>query len=129
MKTTYVCFTEYDMTIENKQVVFVKEEITNTFGEFLAANVLKQACMTETEKYAHVTFFFNSGVKEPNVGEDRILVKSSKVATYNLCDSWWKRSSLINMMSSSSTSRIRIWSDTQELRRLPSKQARQLMSA
>lgn len=84
VKTTYVCFTEYDVTIENKQVAFVKEEITNTFGEFLAANGLKQARLAETEKYAHVTFFFNGGVEEPNEGEDRILVKSPKVATYDL---------------------------------------------
>ena len=59
-------------------------EITNTFGEFLAANGLKQARIAETEKYAHVTFFFNGGVEEPNEGEDRILVKSPKVATYDL---------------------------------------------
>ena len=65
-------------------VAFVKTEITNTFGEFLAANDLKQARIAETEKYAHVTFFFNGGVEEPNAGEDRILVKSPKVATYDL---------------------------------------------
>lgn len=84
IKTTYVCFTEYDVTIENKLVAFAKEEITNTFGEFLAKNGLKQARLAETEKYAHVTFFFNGGVEEPNEGEDRILVKSPKVATYDL---------------------------------------------
>ncbi len=84
IKTTYVCFTEYDVTIENKLVAFVKEEITNTFGEFLAANGKKQARIAETEKYAHVTFFFNGGVEEPNKGEDRILVNSPKVATYDL---------------------------------------------
>lgn len=84
IKTTYVCFTEYDVTIENKLVAFVKEEITNTFGEFLAANGKRQARIAETEKYAHVTFFFNGGVEEPNEGEDRILVKSPKVATYDL---------------------------------------------
>jgi len=84
VKTTYVCFTEYDVTIENKLVAFVKTEITNTFGEFLAANDLKQARIAETEKYAHVTFFFNGGVEEPNAGEDRILVNSPKVATYDL---------------------------------------------
>ncbi|MEE0627745.1 MAG: alkaline phosphatase family protein, partial [Lachnospiraceae bacterium] len=77
-------FTQYDVTIENKQVAFVKEEITNTFGEFLAKNGKKQARIAETEKYAHVTFFFNGGVEEPNEGEDRILVKSPKVATYDL---------------------------------------------
>ena len=84
VKTTYVCFTEYDVTIENKLVAFRKTEITNTFGEFLAANNLTQARIAETEKYAHVTFFFNGGVEEPNAGEDRILVKSPKVATYDL---------------------------------------------
>ena len=62
----------------------MKEEITNTFGEFLANNGLTQARIAETEKYAHVTFFFNGGVEEPNKGEDRILVKSPKVATYDL---------------------------------------------
>ena len=84
VKTTYVCFTEYDVTIPNKQVAFVKEEITNTFGEFLAAHNMKQARIAETEKYAHVTFFFNGGVEEPNPGEDRILVKSPNVAKYDL---------------------------------------------
>ena len=82
--TTYVCFTEYDVTIPNKEVAFVKEEIKNTFGEFLAANGLKQARIAETEKYAHVTFFFNGGVEVPNPGEERILVHSPKVATYDL---------------------------------------------
>ena len=72
------------MTIENKLVAFHKTEITNTFGEFLAANNMTQARIAETEKYAHVTFFFNGGVEEPNKGEDRILVKSPKVATYDL---------------------------------------------
>ena len=84
VKTTFVCFTEYDATIETKMVAFVKESITNTFGQFLADNGLKQARIAETEKYAHVTFFFNGGVEEPNEGEDRILVKSPKVATYDL---------------------------------------------
>ena len=85
VKTTFVCFTDYDETIENKLVAFKKESITNTFGEFLAAHGLKQARIAETEKYAHVTFFFNGGVEEPNPGEDRILVPSPKeVATYDL---------------------------------------------
>lgn len=84
IKATFVCFTEYDVMIENKLVAFVKDEITNTFGEFLAANGKTQARIAETEKYAHVTFFFNGGVEEPNKGEDRILVKSPKVATYDL---------------------------------------------
>ncbi|MCR4675309.1 MAG: 2,3-bisphosphoglycerate-independent phosphoglycerate mutase [Lachnospiraceae bacterium] len=81
---TYVCFTEYDVTIPNKEVAFKKVELKNTFGEFLAANGKTQARIAETEKYAHVTFFFNGGVEEPNEGEDRILVKSPKVATYDL---------------------------------------------
>ena len=84
VKTTFVCFTDYDVTIGNKLVAFAKDEITNTFGEFLAANNMTQARIAETEKYAHVTFFFNGGVEEPNKGEDRILVKSPKVATYDL---------------------------------------------
>ncbi|MBO5488601.1 MAG: 2,3-bisphosphoglycerate-independent phosphoglycerate mutase, partial [Eubacterium sp.] len=82
--TTFVVFTEYDVTIPNKIVAFHKVEINNTFGEFLAKNGLKQLRTAETEKYAHVTFFFNGGVEEPNEGEDRKLVKSPKVATYDL---------------------------------------------
>lgn len=82
---TYVCFTDYDVTIPNKLVAFEKEELTNTFGEYLAKNGLRQARIAETEKYAHVTFFFNGGVETPNPGEDRILVDSPKyVATYDL---------------------------------------------
>ena len=84
LQLTYVCFTDYDDTINNKLVAFNKVSITNTFGEFLAAHNLKQARIAETEKYAHVTFFFNGGVEEPNKGEDRILVPSPKVATYDL---------------------------------------------
>lgn len=81
---TYVCFTEYDNTIGNKIVAFDKVALTHTFGEFLAANGKTQARIAETEKYAHVTFFFNGGVEVPNEGEDRILVNSPKVATYDL---------------------------------------------
>jgi 2,3-bisphosphoglycerate-independent phosphoglycerate mutase len=84
LKLTYVCFVDYDDTIQNKSVAFQKESITNTFGEFLAAHGMTQARIAETEKYAHVTFFFNGGVEEPNPGEDRILVNSPKVATYDL---------------------------------------------
>lgn len=80
----YICFTEYDVTIPNKEVAFKKVELKNTFGEYLAAHGMTQARIAETEKYAHVTFFFNGGVEEPNEGEDRILVKSPKVATYDL---------------------------------------------
>ena len=81
---TYVCFTDYDETIQNKQVAFHKVLLKNTFGEYLAAHDMTQVRIAETEKYAHVTFFFNGGVEEPNKGEDRILVKSPKVATYDL---------------------------------------------
>ncbi len=82
---TFVCFSDYDPTIPNKEVAFHKVAVTNTFGEWLAANNLKQARIAETEKYAHVTFFFNGGVEEPNPGEDRVLVNSPKdVATYDL---------------------------------------------
>lgn len=85
LNLVYVCFTDYDETIEHKLVAFKKEEITNTFGEFLAAHGKTQARIAETEKYAHVTFFFNGGVEEPNPGEDRILVPSPKeVPTYDL---------------------------------------------
>ena len=84
IKTEYVCFTEYDVTIPNKKVVFKEEEIVNTFGEYLASKGLKQARIAETEKYAHVTFFFNGGVEKPNEGEDRFLIPSPKVATYDL---------------------------------------------
>lgn len=80
----FICFTEYDVTIPNKEVAFKKTELKNTFGEYLAANGKTQARIAETEKYAHVTFFFNGGVEEPNEGEERILVKSPKVATYDL---------------------------------------------
>ncbi len=81
----FVCFSDYDPTIPNKLVAFHKISINNTFGEFLAANKMTQARIAETEKYAHVTFFFNGGVEQPNEGEDRILVNSPKdVATYDL---------------------------------------------
>ena len=81
---TYVCFTEYDVTIPNKEIAFQKVELENTFGQYLAAHGKTQARIAETEKYAHVTFFFNGGVEEPNPGEERILVNSPKVATYDL---------------------------------------------
>ncbi len=82
---TFVCFKDYDETIPNKLVAFQKEEIENTFGEYLAKCGKKQLRLAETEKYAHVTFFFNGGVEEPNVDEARLLVNSPKdVATYDL---------------------------------------------
>ena len=79
----YVCLTEYDATI-SAPVAFPPQNLANTLGEVLAAKGLRQLRIAETEKYAHVTFFFNGGVEEPNPGEDRILIPSPKVATYNL---------------------------------------------
>lgn len=84
LQITFVCFSDYDPTILNKEVAFHKVAVTNTFGEWIAANGMTQARIAETEKYAHVTFFFNGGVEQPNKGEDRILVNSPKVATYDL---------------------------------------------
>ncbi len=85
MPLTYVCFKDYDETIPNKIIAFAKEEIDNTFGEYLAKMGKKQLRLAETEKYAHVTFFFNGGVEEPNIDEARLLVASPKdVATYDL---------------------------------------------
>jgi 2,3-bisphosphoglycerate-independent phosphoglycerate mutase len=81
---TYVCFKDYDETIPNKLIAFKKQSIVNTFGEYLAKNGKKQLRLAETEKYAHVTFFFNGGIEEPNENEERILVKSPAVATYDL---------------------------------------------
>lgn len=80
----FVCFTEYDRTIRNKQIAFKPQKLINTLGEYLSSLGLKQLRTAETEKYAHVTFFFNGGVEEPNEGEDRWLVPSPKVATYDL---------------------------------------------
>jgi 2,3-bisphosphoglycerate-independent phosphoglycerate mutase len=80
----YVCFTEYDITIPNKEVAFKPQKLTNTLGAYISSLGLKQLRTAETEKYAHVTFFFNGGVEEPNPNEDRWLVPSPKVATYDL---------------------------------------------
>ncbi len=81
---TYVCFTEIDITIPNKLVAFKPTKLTNTLGEYISSKGMKQLRIAETEKYAHVTFFFNGGVEAPCEGEDRILVASPKVATYDL---------------------------------------------
>lgn len=83
-KVKYVCFTDYDETIPNKEVAFKKEEPKNTFAEFISSIGMTQLHIAETEKYAHVTFFFNGGVEKPYKGEDRILIPSPKVATYDL---------------------------------------------
>ncbi|WP_195238019.1 2,3-bisphosphoglycerate-independent phosphoglycerate mutase [Romboutsia sp. 1001285H_161024_C4] len=84
MKTYFTCLTTYDITIKNVHVAFKPQSLENTLGEYLAKNGKKQLRTAETEKYAHVTFFFNGGVEEPNEGEDRELVPSPKVATYDL---------------------------------------------
>ncbi len=80
----YVCFTQYDATMPNVNVAFKPQSLKNTFGEYLAANNKTQLRIAETEKYAHVTFFFNGGVEAPCDGEDRALINSPKVATYDL---------------------------------------------
>ena len=80
----FVCMTEYDDTMPNVKIAFKPEELTNTFGEVVSKLGKKQLRIAETEKYAHVTFLFNGGREEPYPGEDRILVNSPKVATYDL---------------------------------------------
>ena len=83
-KTKYVGFTQYDKTIENIEIAYSQQSINNTLGEYLSSLGKNQLRIAETEKYAHVTFFFNGGVEAPNPGEDRVLVNSPKVATYDL---------------------------------------------
>ncbi len=81
----YVCMTQYDKTFGDKvDIAFGPEHLNNTLGEYLAAAGKTQLRIAETEKYAHVTFFFNGGVEAPNPGEDRCLIPSPKVATYDL---------------------------------------------
>ena len=80
----YICMTQYDATMPNVHVAFKPETLENTFGEYISDKGLKQLRIAETEKYAHVTFFFNGGVEDPYPGEDRVLVASPKVATYDL---------------------------------------------
>ncbi len=80
----YVCFTVYDAEFEGLEIAFPKTALDNTLGEYLAKLGKKQLRIAETEKYAHVTFFFNGGVETPNEGEKRDLIASPKVATYDL---------------------------------------------
>ena len=80
----YVCMAEYDATMPNCEVAYPPVELKNTLGEYLAANGKTQLRIAETEKYAHVTFFFNGGVEQPCEGEDRKVIPSPKVATYDL---------------------------------------------
>lgn len=81
---TYVCTTQYDASMPNVLVAFKPQSLDNTFGEYVSRLNLKQLRIAETEKYAHVTFFFNGGVEKPYEGEDRVLIASPKVATYDL---------------------------------------------
>ena len=81
---TYVCFTQYDATMPNVLVAFKPQSLVNTLGEYISSIGKTQLRIAETEKYAHVTFFFNGGVEKQYEGEDRILVNSPKVATYDL---------------------------------------------
>lgn len=80
----FVCMTEYDSTMPNVEVAFKPQSLENTFGQYLASQGKTQLRIAETEKYAHVTFFFNGGIEAPYEGEDRVLVASPKVATYDL---------------------------------------------
>ena len=84
IKTYFVCFTNYDETMPNVHIAFKKEQIKNTLGEVICKQGGKQLRIAETEKYAHVTFFFNGGEEKQYEGEDRILVPSPKVETYDL---------------------------------------------
>lgn len=81
---TFVTMTQYDKTIENVEMAFKPEVYSNTLGEYISKLGKKQLRIAETEKYAHVTFFFNGGVETPNENEDRALIPSPKVATYDL---------------------------------------------
>ncbi len=83
-KTYFVCMTQYDKTMPNVDVAFKPQVLTNTLGEYLSIKGKKQLRIAETEKYAHVTFFFNGGVEKVSEGEDRALINSPKVATYDL---------------------------------------------
>lgn len=80
----YVCMTQYDAAMPNVDVAFKPEKLTNTFGEYISNLGLTQLRIAETEKYAHVTFFFNGGVEKTFPGEDRVLIPSPKVATYDI---------------------------------------------
>ena len=80
----FVCTTEYDATMPNVSVAYPRQKLTNIFGEYISNLGLTQLRIAETEKYAHVTFFFNGGVEQVFPGEDRCLINSPKVATYDL---------------------------------------------
>jgi len=84
IKTDYVCMTTYDATFNNVDIAYKPVRLVNTLGEYLSNIGKKQLRIAETEKYAHITFFFNGGVEAPNKNEDRVLVSSPDVATYDL---------------------------------------------
>jgi 2,3-bisphosphoglycerate-independent phosphoglycerate mutase len=84
LNLNFVCLTQYDATMPNVSVAYKPQSLANTFGEYISNNDLTQLRIAETEKYAHVTFFFNGGVEKQYLGEDRILVKSPAVATYDM---------------------------------------------
>lgn len=84
VNTHFVCLTQYDVTMPNVSVAFKPQSLANTFGEYLSQNGKTQLRIAETEKYAHVTFFFNGGVEATFDGEERALISSPKVATYDL---------------------------------------------
>lgn len=84
LNLTFVTMTQYDKTLEGVNVAYRPEGINNTLGEYVSSKGLNQLRIAETEKYAHVTFFFNGGVEKENPGEDRALIASPKVATYDL---------------------------------------------
>lgn len=83
-KSRYCCFTQYDETFKNVSIAFKPREIKNTLGEYISSKGLKQLRIAETEKYAHVTFFFNGGKEKPYKNEDRIIINSPNVSTYDI---------------------------------------------
>ncbi|NMA57150.1 2,3-bisphosphoglycerate-independent phosphoglycerate mutase [Clostridium cochlearium] len=84
LNLNFITMTQYDKTIENVKIAYKPQSYKNTLGEYVSSLGLNQLRIAETEKYAHVTFFFNGGVEAPNKGEDRVLIPSPKVATYDL---------------------------------------------
>ena len=84
LNLTFVTMTQYDKTLEGVNVAYTPQSLANTLGEYVSSKGLNQLRIAETEKYAHVTFFFNGGVEKENSGEDRIVIPSPKVATYDL---------------------------------------------
>jgi len=84
LNLTFVTMTQYDKTLEGVNVAYTPQSLANTLGEYVSGKGLNQLRIAETEKYAHVTFFFNGGVEKENPGEDRVVIPSPKVATYDL---------------------------------------------